>query len=220
MNNELNEKLARLHWLRHKLRVQEYRRGGHLADVTRGQGRIIAALKLQDGISTRDLAYVLGLHVATLNEMLAKLVKGGYVTREPSEQDKRISLVTLTEKGKNETQPPTTDFSDMFAGFSDEERKALSGYLDRIIAALQSKLGMADEDLEARWEEVRQHRRERKRMKYEREAENDAGFRPRRRGGHGHAHHLHIHGFGFGFGHRHGHGRPAHRCPDKAPDQG
>jgi DNA-binding MarR family transcriptional regulator len=90
MNNELYEKLTRLQWLLHIQQMDSYRRGGHLADTTRGQGRILAVLKMRDGISTKDLSYLLGLAVSSLNEFLSKLEKGGYITREPSEQDKRV----------------------------------------------------------------------------------------------------------------------------------
>jgi DNA-binding MarR family transcriptional regulator len=141
MGGELYERLTRLQWLLHKQQMRDYQVGWHLADSTRGQGRILAALKLHDGISTKDLAYLLGLHVATLNEMIAKLAKSGYVARELSEEDKRVSLVKLTDKGKNEQQPEVADFGHIFNCLSDEEQKVFSDFLARVIASLQAKLG-------------------------------------------------------------------------------
>ncbi|WP_211198398.1 MarR family transcriptional regulator, partial [Gulosibacter sediminis] len=73
---------------------------GPAADPTRGQGRILAALKLQDGIATKDLAFILGMRVASLNEALVKLEKTELITREPADDDKRVILIRLTEAGR------------------------------------------------------------------------------------------------------------------------
>lgn len=139
MSDELYKKLTQLQWLLHKRQMRGCAEGGPMADTTRGQGRILAALKMRDGISTRDLSYLLGIQIPSLNELLSKLVKGGYVTREPSEQDRRIMLVKLTDKGRNEEQPETADLDDIFACLSDAERKAFGETMDRILAALKEK---------------------------------------------------------------------------------
>ncbi|GHU62989.1 MarR family transcriptional regulator [Clostridia bacterium] len=144
MNNELYERLTRLGWLLHRQQMYRFNHGGHLADATRGQGRILAALKMQDGISTKDLSYLLGLAVSSLNEFLSKLEKGGYITREASEQDKRIMLVKLTEKGKAQQEQPeeTKDLGDIFTCLSDEEQKVFEDYLDRVITVLEKQIGI------------------------------------------------------------------------------
>jgi len=150
MNNELYEKLTRLQWLLHIRQMDSYRRGGHLADTTRGQGRILAALRMKDGISTRDLSYLLGLAVSSLNEFLSKLERGGYITREASEQDKRVILVKLTEKGRSRQNQPedAADLGGIFGCLSDDEQAALGTLLDRVIVALGEKLGFGDDELE------------------------------------------------------------------------
>ena len=137
MNNELYEKLTQLQWLLHKHQMRSWAQGGPLTDHTRGQGRILAFLRLRDEISTKDLSYLLGMAVSSLNEMLAKLEKGGYITRVPSEEDKRIMLVKLTEKGKTEEQSDTPDMGDIFASLSEEEQKTFGDYLDRIIVSME-----------------------------------------------------------------------------------
>ncbi len=150
MNNELFEKLSRLQWLRHKLHMRDHLEGGPMADTTRGQGRILAILKMQDGISTKDLSYLLGIRISSLNELLAKMEKSGYITREPSEADKRVMLVKLTQKGKNEQQQEWNP-DDIFACLSEEEQKAFADYLDRIIAAIEIKIGVEVDDEERDW---------------------------------------------------------------------
>lgn len=111
------------------------------ADRSRGQGRVLALLKLRDGISTREMAGVLGLRTSSLNETLAKLEKAGVIERRPSEQDKRVMLAFLTEKGRNQQQDGGTSEFDLFAGFSDEEMDALEAFFDRMIANLEQQLG-------------------------------------------------------------------------------
>ena len=141
MSSELFEKLSRIHWLLHKQHIRGHATAGPMADTTRGQGRILAVLKLKDGISTKDLSYLLGVRVSSLNGLLAKLEKCGHVTREPSPQDKRVMLVKLTEKGRGLEEPDTAVHGDIFACLSEDEQRALGEYLDRIIAALAEKLG-------------------------------------------------------------------------------
>ena len=152
--NELYKKLTKLQWLLHRRQMRGWVVRGPLADTTRGQGRILAVLKLRDGISTRDLSYLLGIRVSSLNELLMKMEKGGYVTREPSEQDKRIMLVKLTEKGRNEQQPKPFAFDDIFSCLSEDEQAAFGEYLDRIIDEIQAN--MSDDELHEKMDDIRE----------------------------------------------------------------
>ncbi|KAB1644901.1 MarR family winged helix-turn-helix transcriptional regulator [Gulosibacter chungangensis] len=186
-----------------------------VADPTRGQGRIIAALKLQDAVPTKDLAYILGMRVASLNELLGKLERAELITREPSEADKRVILIKLTEEGRS-TEQFKPQRPDAFSTLSEEEQEQLGEYLDRIIEHLESQLGDADEapdeDFE-RWSEQARARmgeenfaRWMSRMS-EYEPEGYAGMYSRRFGGPGRGGHGHE---GHGRGHGHGYGREHH----------
>ena len=157
MHHELYEKLTRLQWLLHKQQIRGYADRGPMADTTRGQGRILAVLKLRDGISTKDLSYLLGVQVSSLNQLLAKLEKSGYVTREPSEQDKRVMLVKLTDRGRSAEEPDAVDFGDIFACLSEEEQQVFGEYLDRVIAVLTEKVGYDDEEEYERMRAAREH---------------------------------------------------------------
>jgi DNA-binding MarR family transcriptional regulator len=132
----LHEKLSRLQWLLHKQHLRSHAACGPLANPTRGQGRILALLKMQDGLSTRDLAYLLGLRISSLNELLAKLEKSGYVVREPAESDKRILLVKLTDQGR-EVSTQKDMGEDIFHCLNAEEQAAFGQYLERVITALE-----------------------------------------------------------------------------------
>lgn len=113
------------------------RPGRPVEDPTRGQGRILAALKLQDNIPTKDLAFILGMRVASLNEHLSKLDAAGLITREPSPGDKRIMLIKLTEDGRKIEQLHP-ERPNPFEKLSDEQIAQLDEILDRIIEHLES----------------------------------------------------------------------------------
>ena len=155
MRSELYEKLTALQWLLHKQQMRNWAENGPMADTTRGQGRIIAVLKLRDGISTRDMSYLLGVRVSSLNELLSKLENSGYITREPSQEDKRVMLVRLTKKGRNERQPEPFDAEDIFTCLSEEEQKAFGEYLDRIIDALHTNFGDDSDEMLEKMEALR-----------------------------------------------------------------
>lgn len=142
---ELNEKLARLQWLLQRQHIMNHAVHGPFADTTRGQGRVLAMLKIQPEISTKDLSYLLGIKVASLNELLNKLEKGGYIVRKPSQADKRVMIIHLTEKGKTEQQADT-DHLGIFDCLNEIEQQAFGEYLDRVIAALEAQVGVEPDD--------------------------------------------------------------------------
>lgn len=156
---ELFSKLARLERLLQREQTRLHREGRPFADTSRGQGRILAMLKIKDGISTKELSYLLGIRVSSLNEMLAKMERNGYISRKPSEEDKRVSIIYVTEKGRSETfkqaEPPA-----VFGCFSEEEKDIFSGYLDRLIAELESRNASEDsgERNDERWMEMMRRR--------------------------------------------------------------
>lgn len=151
---ELYEKLARLQWLLHRQRMVEMMEQGPFADTSKGQGRVLALLKIQPEISTKDLTYLLGIRQQSLNELLNRLEKGGYVERRPSQTDKRVMMVYLTEKGKN-VQQPEPEPQNIFTCLNESEQVAFGEYLERIIAVLEEKSGFTQADMEAWIERAR-----------------------------------------------------------------
>ena len=154
---ELYKKLGHIGRLTHMWAAQQRGRTGlGRIDTTRGQGRILAALKLKDGIATRELAYVLGIRVPSLNEALSKLENAGHIVREPDPRDRRVQLITLTDSGRaltgqlGEGEP---EGDNIFEVLTEQERANLSDYLDKLIARMHEDLP----DLEAgrqEWEKA------------------------------------------------------------------
>lgn len=145
---DIYEKLSTLQWLmkRHQMLCQT--ESGPFADTARGQGRILAMLKIQPEIATKDLAYLLGIRQQSLNELLNKLEKNGYVERKPSDADKRVMIVHLTEKGKDVKQSQT-DYREIFDCLNPEELEQLSHYLNRLIEAFRAQNDPMSEDANA-----------------------------------------------------------------------
>lgn len=141
---DLKEKLSRLQWLLRRQRMANHAERGPAGDASRGQGRVLAMLKIQPEISTKDLSYLLGIRQQSLNELLGKLERAEYVTRTPAENDRRVMIVRLTDKGK-EVKSEEPNLGDIFGVLSEEEQATFGEYLDRINNSLEEKLG-PDED--------------------------------------------------------------------------
>ena len=146
----LDKKVSRLNGLLQRRKMRRRANLGPAGDPTRGQGRILAMLKLQDGISTKDLSYLLDLRIASLNELLGKLERAGLIVREPSEADRRVMLIRLTEAGRSQPQQDP-DTGDAFAVLSAEEQETLSGFLDRVIESLDEENEAANPDALDDW---------------------------------------------------------------------
>lgn len=147
-NMHLYEKLSTLQHLLMKKRFARKGKGnGQIGDPMRGQGRILALLKIKDGVSTKDMSAVLGIRTSSLNELLAKLESKGFIEREQSEEDKRVMVVKLTEKGREVEQPaPGAGCAAMFDCLDEDEKQAFGDYLDRIIAQLAAEIGGLDDE--------------------------------------------------------------------------
>lgn len=200
-NTELYEKLSKLQWLLQRHHMVNHAAHGPFADTTRGQGRVMAALKMQPEISTKDLSYLLGITIPSLNELLSKLEKKGYIVRTPSQADKRVMLIQLTEQGK-EAQPADTDHSSIFNCLTEEEQKAFGDYLDRVIGALQEQVGnMPDEEAMNHWMERARARMGNERFNnFMKQGGNFGGFGA----GMHDDRHGHMHGRMRACGHMHG----------------
>ncbi|MGC4019002.1 MAG: MarR family transcriptional regulator [Muricomes sp.] len=152
MNNEIKNtisgQLQQLQILMHRTMFNHF---GKMHNPHRGQGRVLAILKLKPVISQKELTYLLNMSKQSVAELVAKLERNGYITREPSEDDKRIMTIRLTEEGAktaddtDESEPHTLKIFDCL---NDDELSALSEYLERII--IQYEEQFPDENFEER----------------------------------------------------------------------
>jgi len=136
---ELYGKFMRLQRLLHRYRVHSKIADGP-RDASVGQGRVLAILKLRPEIGVGELSYLLGIRPSSLNELLNKLERNGYVTRTASPEDKRAVIVRLTEKGAKE-ELPDTGAESIFTVLTDGEKKTFEEIVDKLLSALEEKVG-------------------------------------------------------------------------------
>lgn len=146
---DLMEKMHRVQALLYRYQSYAYRAFGPLGNPMRGQGRVLSILKLQPVISQKELSYLLDMRQQSLSELLAKLERSGYITRASSDEDRRITMVTLTEAGRKEAEKPYEaggDIGKIFECLDDSEQGQFSDYLDRLTAALEKELDAIGQD--------------------------------------------------------------------------
>ncbi len=136
---DLTELFIKTHRLLHRYHLLHLRQDALGADPRHGQGRILALLKKAPDISQKELSYLLDIRQQSLGELLRKLEQNEYITREPSETDKRAMMVHLTEKGRS-APLHSSDFSPVFSCLEPEEQTALADYLERITDKLTEEL--------------------------------------------------------------------------------
>ncbi len=100
-NFELFESFKLFDWLIHKLNYYKRVKDCEHIDITKGQGRIMAVLSMEDSLKTKELATRVGMNTSSINELLSKMEQNGLVKRQPSKKDKRVIVNCLTQKAKD-----------------------------------------------------------------------------------------------------------------------
>ncbi len=119
----------------HKLHHQKKGRGI-------GQGKILNILSSVEQINQKDLQDMLQIQAGSLSEILGKLEKHEWITREKSEEDKRSAIIKITEKGREALQIIEEEHGkhkDIFSVLNQEEKESLKGILEKLRSALGEK---------------------------------------------------------------------------------
>jgi len=101
------------------------------------QGRILHVLWENDGISNRELSKKSGLAMSSLTTMLERMEEKKLLIRKFCPNDKRKSLIFLTDYAKSlkseydEISDKMTEIS--FEGISNEERLAFETTLEKVL---------------------------------------------------------------------------------------
>lgn len=95
--------------------------------------------KNPDGIRAKQVAEKAGINQSSVSESLSKLEGDGYIKRTVDPDDKRATLIFLTELGQaraNEIEDQQKEaFDHLFDCLTDEEKQEFARILDKIIAA-------------------------------------------------------------------------------------
>ncbi|WP_304426575.1 MarR family winged helix-turn-helix transcriptional regulator [uncultured Adlercreutzia sp.] len=118
--------LSLYHLLARRFMRQAFSQTDPHSNPLRGQGQVIALLKHRDGLSTREMAELLDIRTASLNELLVKLESKGFIERCKSESDGRVTIARLTETGRAIDQMPfLSEMSSYYDALTDEEKQTL-----------------------------------------------------------------------------------------------
>jgi DNA-binding MarR family transcriptional regulator len=115
-----------------KLKLEEL----GLPDMVSSHGNILYHLSLVDKLPMSLLAQRINRDKSTTTVLVKKLESSGYVTRESSQEDKRVTYVKLSDKGHQYTDATAAISQQLVAtcyeGFSEEEKRTVYILLSRI----------------------------------------------------------------------------------------
>lgn len=118
------------------LRRLRGREAQHPGDLSYAQYGLLFGLAEAPELSSSQLACVADLAPGTVTQMLDHLEESGLVARTRSSRDKRVVLVSLTERGRDRVEQRRARFegrwSKALAGFSDQELLTAAAVLDRL----------------------------------------------------------------------------------------
>ena len=136
--------------------IWKFRDIGHtLRHISEGKGsqqRILIMLNELGPISQNELTQQLGIQPGSASEVIIKLETAGYITRTPSEKDRRTTVVQLTEAGTAAAQQAAAMRAErheqMFDSLDVGEKETLLSLLEKLNADWEQKYGA----------DVREHR--------------------------------------------------------------
>lgn len=98
-----------------------------------------------DGMTTSALAQRLLASKGNITRLLDRMIADGLIERRPSEEDRRVNYVCLTQKGMEVFRRMAADHEawseEIFGILSDRELEQLIGLLDRVRANVDQRRG-------------------------------------------------------------------------------
>ncbi|GAX03495.1 MarR family transcriptional regulator [Secundilactobacillus pentosiphilus] len=115
----------------------------------RGQMRVLLLLNEKDQLTNSQIVDELDIRPSSVSVMVKKLEEEGLVERHDSTEDKRVSLISLTEKGKETITSShnfKAEFSDeLFDSLTKEEQETLGQLLNKLTTGLSEKFAKWDD---------------------------------------------------------------------------
>lgn len=115
-------------------------------DLSITEMHVIEVIGLSQERNMSSVARDLDITIGTLTISINNLVKKGYVNRARSDEDRRIVLISLTEKGEEAYQSHSHFHDDMIkttiSNLTDEEMKVLISALEKINGYFKEKYNL------------------------------------------------------------------------------
>ena len=115
-------------------------------EISGGQGRILFVLWKKDNLTISEISEKTSLAKNTVSVVINGMVNKGIVARNINPQNRRQTIISLTEYAKNLQEKYEVVSEQMnslfYQGFTENEQKQFEQYLARILNTLTEKLHM------------------------------------------------------------------------------
>ncbi|MCD7894441.1 MAG: MarR family transcriptional regulator [Erysipelotrichaceae bacterium] len=111
----------------------------HKMGKKQGQGRILEILNERGTISQKELQDILNIKAGSISEILSKLEKSEKIIRYKDDNDKRKSVIQITDKGRNTITHYKNNNEDIFFMLDDNEKQQLSYLLNKILTSWKER---------------------------------------------------------------------------------
>lgn len=117
--------------------IEDRLRQQGIKDLVPSHGNILTVLYEHNGkLTMKEISKLIGKDKSTVTALVNKLLKLGYIEKERSEEDKRVTYITLTEKGEGVEfifkSISGEIYKTAYKGFSEEEKETFLGLLKRM----------------------------------------------------------------------------------------
>nr|WP_296266129.1 MarR family winged helix-turn-helix transcriptional regulator [uncultured Merdimonas sp.] len=124
-------------------RIFEKMLGESGIEISGGQGRILFVLWKKDHLTITEISEQTSLAKNTVSVVVDGMVRKGIVAREINPENRRQTIVSLTDYAQSMRKKYETVSQQMnqlfYQGFSEREQKEFEGFLARILETLTKK---------------------------------------------------------------------------------
>lgn len=104
--------------------------------IKRGYGYILDILDMDEGINQQKIAEMIGIRQQSVSEAVSIMEQQGYITKAVSPNDKRVTLIYITEEGNEHRKKLAArrlaHAQKVFSIFSDDEKTVLLNLLEKL----------------------------------------------------------------------------------------
>ena len=113
------------------------RPGGPMGHGMNRERMLVIISEHPEGIRQKALAEAAGINASSTSEVVSRLEDDGYLIRTIDENDKRATVLKLTEMGAVRAEEIRTEreafLDDFFSKLTEEEKQTLSDLLDKLM---------------------------------------------------------------------------------------
>lgn len=131
--------IGRINYKVNRFLIRELKKH-HIKGIAPSHGEILGALLLRGRLQMKELAEIIDKDKSTITALVNKLMALGYVEKAKAADDSRISIISLTQKGKA-LKPAFFEVSETmrvkaYAGISESDKEKLYALLMKLSKSL------------------------------------------------------------------------------------